>query len=430
MNSAIMKRFGRKSHEWIMRDPRHDKRVSLLEGAVRSSKTFAVDAKTIVQYCRYPLPLNAKRFMTGATKQTFYRNVLLDLANIAGKENFSYNAATGECWLFGTQWFVIGAKDEASYRQVLGSTCGLWIGDEVVEYPSSFIAQMLMRMSLDESRAALTTNPGTPFCYLKTDVIDNPAMAGQLEVRHYTLDDNPNISDAAKAQIIASQVGVYRLRYIDGLWVVAEGSIFRDAWSDEENTYAETARLSDNGKFRHKARPVGLRGAGGHVDHWFSCDPGVDHPHVYCELYDDGDVVWLDRVWRWDSRKEMRQLTDSQYADKLIEFMGGEPKYEVRLPPEAASFRAELQSRGFYVLPADNSVSEGIHTISTLLSKRKLRVNVDQCQGMEKRILAYAWDPKAAKLGEESPLKKDDDDIDSLRYGIFGKIPMWRVTGG
>lgn len=430
--NSIVKPFGRKAYNFIMRTPLRDKRLTILEGSVRSSKTFALDAKTIVQLSRYEaIPPNAKRLMTGQTKQTLYRNVLLDLFTIAGSNNYTYNSASGELWLFGKQWFCLGAKDEGSYRQILGSTVGLAVSDEIVEYPKSFLAQLFMRMSPDNARWYGSTNPGNPYCYLKSEVIDNPDFAGMMEVIHFTLNDNPNISPAAKKAIIDSQQGFYRLRYIDGLWVIAEGSIYRDSWSDAGNCYADNARAATIGgqKVSYPAVPVGLRGPGGYIDKWYAVDCGVDHPQVYGEFYDDGDVVWLDRVWRWDSRKEMRQLTDAQYADALEEFMGGRAG-EVRVPPEAASFKTELTQRGFWVVDADNEVMEGIHTVSTLLSRRKLLVNVDHCQEMEKRIPNYAWDEKAALRGVEQPLKKEDDDVDMLRYGVHGKIPQWRLTGG
>lgn len=419
--NAIMKPFGRKAHDFIVRRPIEDKRYSFLIGAVRSSKTFALDAKTIVQLSRYDaLPSNAKRLMIGATKQTLYRNVLLDLFAIAGKENYSYNMSSGELWLFGRQWFCLGAKDEASYKQILGSTVGLSVCDEVVEYPQNFMSQLFMRMSPEHARLYASTNPGNPYCYLKSEVLDNPVMARDMEVVNFTLHDNPNLSQTAKQAIVRSQVGVFKLRYIDGLWVVAEGSIYRDSWSDKLNTYTDATR------------PVGLLSKGGYAgykDRWYAVDAGVDHPQVHGEFYDDGDRVYLDRTQRWDSRKEMRQKTDGQYADDLEQFMGGKD-YEVRVPPEAASFRAELVNRGFWVTNADNEVVDGIHTVSTLLSRRKLLVNVDGCNGIEKRIPVYAWDPKAAKLGKEQPLKVEDDDCDMLRYGVHGKIPMWRVSEG
>jgi PBSX family phage terminase large subunit len=424
----MMKQFGRKSHDFIMRPPEHDMKHTLLVGSVRSSKTFTAHiAKNIVQLSQYEIPLNAKRIMSGSTKQTFYRNVLLDLQGIVGKENMHYNSANGELMLYDKLWFVIGAKDEASYKQVLGATVGLWLGDEVVEYPESFLAQMWMRMSPPGARSYLTTNPGNPYQYLKKDVIDNKEFRKRMEVIHFLLDDNPNIAPADKADIIASQKGVFKLRYIDGLWVVAEGSIFRDSWNEAENLFDGTLEV-DGKPIELQSEPIGLRNAGGFVDHWFSVDPGVDNVQSHLEYYDDGDVVWCVAEQRWDSRKEMRMKTDGMYADDLIKF--GAEKCQIIVPPEAASFKQELIQRGLWVTDADNAVSAGIHTMSTMLARRKLRISLRGCPELAKRIPNYSWDSKAAKLGKEQPLKVEDDDVDSCRYGVHGKIPAWRVTSG
>ncbi len=427
MSEALVRPFGKKSRAFILRDPAQDRRYTVLEGAVRSAKTFTMDAKTIVQYSRYEVP--GKRFIGGISKDTVHRNMLVDIASIVGQGNFSYNMSSGECWIFDKQYFVVGARDEASYKKILGSTVGLFLGDEIVEFPKSFLAQIWMRMSSDWSRFLGSTNPGSPYCYLKTDVLDQ-FPADKLEVIHFTLDDNPNITAEAKAAIKASQSGIFYRRYILGLWELAEGSIYRDSWDDQENCFANVERKARvaGRTVTYKGRPVSLLGPGGHTERWYAVDPGVEHPQVVGEFYDDGDTVWLNRTWRWDSRKQMRQLTDAQYADELETWAGGKD-WQILVPPEAASFRAELVLRGWWVTDADNSVIEGIHTVSTLLSRRKLLVNVDECNGIEKRIPAYAWDEKAGKRGDEQPLKVEDDDCDMLRYGVHGKVPSYRVRG-
>ncbi len=426
MSELIMKPFGVKSHDFIMRGPAQDKRYTLVIGTVRSAKTFTLNAKTIVQLSRYPLPPNAKRLMTGATKQTLYRNVLIDLFNVVGSSNYSYNQATGELWLFGKQWFCLGAKDEASYRQILGMTVGLTVGDEVVEYPKSFLAQNFLRMSPSGARWYGSTNTGNPYCYLKSEVIDAPEFSPELEIINFSLDDNPNIDEATKRSIIASQTGVYYKRYILAQWVVAEGSIYRDSFSETANLF-DGVVVVDGKQIQLPDEPVGLRAAGGHVDHWYSVDAGVDHVQAHLEYYDDGDVVWVTREQRWDSRKELRQKTDGMYADDLIAF--GAEKHQIIVPPEAASLRTELTHRGLWVTDANNAVKEGIHTVSTLFARRKLMISKRGCPELSKRIPNYAWDDKAAKHGEEKPLKVEDDDLDSLRYGVHGKLPAWRVTG-
>jgi PBSX family phage terminase large subunit len=414
-DSLIVRPFGAKAHNFIMREPKDDKRYTVLVGSVRSSKTFALDAKTIVQLSRYQLPSNAKRLMLGTSQKTLYRNVLLDLFSIVGKSNYSYNQSSGELWLFGKQWFCMGAKDEAAYRQILGMTVGLSVADEVVEYPKSFLAQLFLRMSPSGARFYGSTNPSNPYCYLKSEVIDNPEFAPDLEVINFSLDDNPNMDARSKAAIVASQTGVYRQRYILGLWVLAAGSIYKDAWDAELNTCT------------NKTQPIGLTGTGGFVDHYFAVDCGVGHPQATYEFYDDGTKIWVTREDVWNSKITMQQRTDGQYADALEKFMGGRNQ-QVIVPPEAASYKAELASRGFWVTDADNAVSEGIHTVSSLLYSRRLIINKDECPLLVRRIPEYVWDEAALRLGNEEPKKINDDEVDALRYGVHGKIPVWRVA--
>jgi PBSX family phage terminase large subunit len=421
-DQIIMRPFGRKAWRFISRSPAQDRKYTIAEGSVRSSKTFMADAKIITQYSQYEVP--GKRFIAGVSKETVHRNMLIDLFSIVGQENYSYNMSTGELWIFGKQYFVVGARDEASYKKILGATIGLFIGDEIVEFPKSFLAQVWMRMSPDGARFLGTTNPGNPYAYLKAEVIDEFSPE-KLEIIHFTLDDNPNISPEAKRDIIASQTGVFKLRYIDGLWVVAEGSIYRDSWDEQANQFDGVVKAHGK-EVPLDPEPIGLRAQGGHVDHWFSIDAGVDHPQVHLEYYDDGDVIWVTREQVWDSKIERKQKTDGQYSEMLQEF--GALGHEVRIPPEAASLRNQLLLDGFWVVDADNAVSEGIHTVSTLLARRKLRISKTGCPRTSKRIPTYAWNDKSALRGVEEPLKKEDDEPDSLRYGVHGKIPIWRVT--
>src|SRR6185312_4663414 len=179
----VFQQFGAKAHAFVKRHPSQDKKYTLLEGSVRSGKTFAIDAKLIAHLCSYRV--QGKRVICGATKQSVYKNILLDVFSVVGKKNYAYNRATGELWLFGTQWFVIGAKDEASYKQILGMTIGIAICDEWTEFPRSFSMQLFLRMSPPGARLYASTNPGTPQHYLFVEVLHSPDFAPDLEVIHF-----------------------------------------------------------------------------------------------------------------------------------------------------------------------------------------------------------------------------------------------------
>lgn len=416
--SAIFKRFGTKATNFIRRHPSLDRKYTLLEGSVRSSKTFAVDAKLIVWLCSYQV--DGKRIIVGTTKAKVYKNILLDVFSVVGKDHYSYNHTTGELWLYGAQWFVIGANDEASYKQILGMTVGIAVCDEWVEFPRSFTMQLFLRLSPTGARLYATTNPGTPQHYLYTEVIHGKEFQPDLEVIHFTLNDNPNIAPDTKRQIIASQTGVYYQRYILGLWVVAEGAIYKDAWHD---------RLLYN----EATRPVGLYGAGGFVDHVIAVDYGTTNPCVFHELIDDGTGAWLDREYYWDSVKEMRQKTDAEYADDLQAFMGrtrisSRPNPRIVIDPSAASFKVELIKRGLWVVDADNDVENGIRRMASLMAQGLFRVH-EECTEFRREVAIYEWDRDAAlDKGVEKPIKTNDHTMDADRYGLADLFPEWRLA--
>lgn len=355
--------------------------------------------------------------LTGVSKQTIMANVLLDLFNMIGPENYRYNSQTGFMNLFGTYWRVLGANDEGAEKYVRGMTAGFIVGDELTLLPQNFFDMLMTRMSPEGARFYGSTNPDTPRHYIKANYLDNEVLrrAGKLASMHCTMDDNPNLPQDFKDTLKATFKGLFYRRYILGEWVMAEGAIWRDAWSED--------LLYDD-----STTPIGLYGAGGYADRWISVDVGVDHPQVYLEWFDDDRTIWLRREWIWDSRKEMRQKTDAQYADDLEQFMGPNNSCQIRVPPEAASFKAELEQRGLWVVDADNEVAKGIQTVSSLMAKKLVRVH-RSCTETIKGIELYAWDPNAAKRGEEKPLKKDDDNADAFRYGLHGKIPIYRYSG-
>lgn len=420
--------FGTKAWAFATRPPQYDARINVLEGAVRSSKTWANIPK-ILQLCRYPVA--GIKLITGVSKATIYNNILNDLFDIVGPSNYTYNRQSGELSLMGTKWVTMGAKDEGSERYVRGMTVGVAVGDELTLQPKSFVMMLMNRMSPEGARAYFTTNPDSPFHYVKTDILDHPGLRakGWVWSEHFTLADNPNLTDDYKQFVASAYTGVYKLRYIDGLWVVAEGAIYKDAWSEDLLYDDEPWAMSDGRP--GCVRPEGLYNygqAGGYVERYIPVDCGVVHPQVYLDVLDDGDTMWFDREYWWDSTVQMQQKTDSEYADDLEEFLKPAPNAQTILPPECASFSAELTRRGIWHMEADNAVADGIKTVSSVLSRRKARFHRRRCVHTIQQMPAYAWDTKKANRGIEEPIKQLDDGPDCVRYGIQTKYQPWRLA--
>ena len=127
---------------------------------MRSGKTFALHPKAL--YC-CDYHVGGLKIFTGVSKQTIYNNVLNDLFELVGPRNYSYNRNTGQLRLCGSEWLVIGAKDEGSERYIRGLTVGVAICDEVSLMPQSFFQMLLSGMSPENARLYGTTNPHTPY---------------------------------------------------------------------------------------------------------------------------------------------------------------------------------------------------------------------------------------------------------------------------
>jgi PBSX family phage terminase large subunit len=409
-----IKPFGQKAYDFICRPISEDARINILEGAVRSSKTWAMIPKTIQLAKEGPQGLGV---MTGVSKDTIYDNVLRDLFEIIGERNFHYNRQTGDLSLFGDNWKVIGAKDEGSEKYIRGKTIAKAVGDELSLMPESFFKQLLNRMSVEGARLYGTTNPDTPFHYLYREYITDKAKIkrGMVRVIHFDLDDNPTLSDEYKTFIRNAYTGVFYLRFIEGKWVVAEGAIYKDAWNDELLFNDDTA-------------PAGLMNYGGYVERYIGIDYGTTNPMVFLDVLDDGTVLWQVNEYYWDSQTTGIQKTDKEYADDLEAFIGPKGDAQIILDPSAASFAAELRSRGIPVIDADNEVLDGLRMTATMLKRKLYRVHSERCPHTQEEMPAYSWDKKAAERGEEKPLKTKDHTPDSVRYIVKTKIGQWRLA--
>ena len=410
-----LRSFGPKAHEFVFRPPSQDKRITILEGSVRSSKTWQQIVKCVI-LCKYEV--EGERLIIGLSKASIKSNILNDLFDIVGNRNYDYNQQSGELRLFDTWWRVVGAKDEGSEKYIRGATVGIALIDELTKIPRSFTMMLLSRLSPAGARMYATTNPDSPYHYVRTDILDNADMADFVQVIHFELDDNPNLTAEFKDFIRRSYTGVWYQRFVLGMWVLAEGAIYRDV-------------LTEDIWYTNAMRPVGLLTQHGHVERWLSVDYGTANALAAIDTYDDGQVIWMDREYYYDSRVAGRQKTDAEYADDLIAFLGSCDRRRwpgVIIDPSAASFRAELLSRGMYVVDADNTVEDGIRRVSTMLNRKKLRINSEGCPNGVREMQAYVWDEKKSDKGNEQPVKSHDHFCDAARYFVQTRVNNWRLA--
>lgn len=156
-------------------------------------------------------------------------------------------------------------------------------------------------------------------------------------------------------------------------------------------------------------------------------DYGTTNPMVFLELWDDGNVIWQLNEYYYDSKEHGVQKTDKEYADDLEKFIGEGSLDDIILTPEAASFKAELRQRGYWVKDADTEVNDGIRLMSTMIARRLYRVH-ERCNQTINEVTSYRWNPDARERGKEEPLEINNDTVDAARLFFKTKIKFWRLA--
>lgn len=383
---------------WTPASPYRDYDILIADGAVRSGKTvptvdsFVMWSQATFQHQAFIL---ASRTM-GALK----RNVLRPLFQMLTAKGVPYRYVRGaEPFVqIGTNtYYCFGAHTEASQDVLQGLTAAGALLDEVALFPENFVEQALARCSVDGAKIFMTCNPEGPFHWLKVNYIDQ-ARKKRILYLHFTMDDNWTLSPKVKERYQRMFFGLWYKRMILGLWVQAEGAIY-DMWDDTKHLYDQLPRTPERW--------------------WVGVDYGTGNPTAFILVAQIGDDLYAEREYYWDSRAEKRQKTDLQYSQDLRKFLEGIAVSGIFVDPSASSFIAQLRADNVgNIIPADNSVVDGIRTVSSYLSSVKLRVNRNTCAGLAADIQAYVWDAKAQKRGIDAPLKTGgvDHRPDALRY--------------
>jgi PBSX family phage terminase large subunit len=403
--------FGEKVMRFILTPIEQDARINILEGSVRSGKTVGMIPKWINYIKNGPKGLLV---ITGISKETIFDNVLQDLFDTVGSDNYKYNLQTGLIQMFGRKIKVIGAKDEGSEKYLRGKTLAGAYCDELALMPEKFFKQLLNRLSVKGAKLYGTTNPDHPYHYLYTEYItdEKKLKSGMVKVYHFELNDNPNLDDEYKTFIRGAYTGFWYLRMIEGKWVVAQGAIY-DMWDTDLNTFTDVDLIPG---FKSLAQ------------RYISCDVGTQNATVFLDCWDDGDVVWILDEYYHSGKKSGKQKEPSEYADDLEKFIGDEYPRAVIVDPSAAGFKVILRNRGLRPKDADNEVLEGLRLTATAIAKRKIRVHKYNCPNFLKEVTGYVWDEKAVMRGVEQPLKHEDHCMDSLRYYIKTIVKVRRLA--
>ena len=405
---------------WLPNSPMKDMEGIIADGAIRSGKTTAMS----LSYGMWAMAcFDQENFLIcGKTIGSLRRNVIVYWKRQMKAQGFRVKDSRNENMLTVskgdiTNYFhLFGGNTEGSQDLVQGITAAGALFDEVALMPRSFVDQAVGRCSVEGSKLWFNCNPDHPKHWFKVEWLDKlfcykPKDAEELDEKgdslwknllhiHFTMDDNPSLSEKIKARYRVLHSGVFFRRFVKGLWCAADGLIY--------DMFEETSCTYDAEKL--KAPIVGRR--------YITVDYGTSNPMSYLDVTDDGKTAWVTQEYYYSSKEKGKQKTDTEYADDFEEFAGSPDEIiYVVLDPSAASFKQELRNRGYRVKDADNEVRDGISKVATMFNLRVLMIEKN-CIRLINELMGYVWDEKAGERGKEQPVKANDHACDALRYCV------------
>ena len=388
---------------WLPESPVNDKDGIIADGSIRSGKTVSM-ALSFVMWAMSSF--EEQNFaMCGKTIGSFRRNVLTVLKQMLSSRGYKLKDHRADNYIEisfkgkTNYFYIFGGKDERSQDLIQGITLAGVLFDEVALMPESFVNQATGRCSVDGSKFWFNCNPDGPYHWFKTEWIDRVKEKNILYL-HFTMEDNLSLTEKIRQRYASLYSGVFYQRYIQGLWVVAEGIIY--------DMFSEAKHIVSNIISSATAKC------------YVSCDYGTQNATVFLLWQSGSGGKWycIDEYY-YSGRDESEQKTDNAYADDYEAFIGNKKIEAIIVDPAAASFIAELKKRGHKVIKARNDVLDGIRYVGMLLNTEKIYFH-SKCKNTIKEFNSYVWDTKASeKGGEDKPLKQHDHAMDAVRYFCY-----------
>jgi len=382
---------------WWNRPKYRDKDGIICDGSIRSGKTVSMaDGFVLWSMATFDRQTFA---LCGKTIESLRRNVVTLMPQwLEGiftiTERRSENKLTISLGEKSNTYYLFGGKDESSYALIQGITLAGVLFDEVALMPRSFVEQAMARCSVDGSKFWFNCNPENPGHWFYTDWVKKAEERNVMHL-HFTMQDNPGLSEKTKARYEKMYAGVFYRRYILGEWVKAEGLVY-PMFNREIHVIDQIPPRSA----RHR--------------YYVSVDYGTVNPFA-AGLYDynptERKATMLQELYFKGGSNN--RVDNEAYYTMLCDLIGDYPIEYIIIDPSASSMIETIQKYGKYaVVRADNDVLNGIQDVTKFLNAGALYFH-KSCKNTFEEFETYSWDEDKP---EDAVIKENDHSMDQLRY--------------
>jgi len=367
--------LSKKQHNIIGYDNIENPLITILEGAVRSGKTY-LNNLLWWSHVREYKNKGYDFIITGHTIGSIERNVLKPLYDMFGID--TKLTKHNQFKMLGNTINCFGADKMDAYKVMTGMTSHGWYANEITLQHENTIQEAFNRCSGAGYRIFWDTNPDYPEHPVKMEYINKSGeklQNGRLRIRawHFKISDNPYLSKEYVENLKASTPsGMWYDRAINGLWVAAEGLVYT-GW-DPNIHVVEPFEIP---KDWQRVRAIDL----GYVNPFVCLWGAIDHDgrlYIYDEYYEAGQLI------------KHHAAAIKQRPESIA--------WTVR--DHDAQEGAELEANGIRTIPAKKDVLPGIQKVAARLQiqpdgKPRIYI-VETCTNTRREISKYQWLKKKA----------------------------------
>ena len=413
---------------WTKESPVSNFDIVIADGSIRSGKTVSM----ALSFTLWAMTtFNGHNFaICGKTIHSARRNVIQPLKQMLTSRGYEIRDVRNENILIISHkengkeilnyFYIFGGKDEGSQDLIQGITLAGIFCDEVALMPESFVNQATGRCSVTGSKMWFSCNPSNPNHYFKKGWIDK-AVEKRILYLHFTMEDNPSLSAEIKKRYEKMYAGVFRKRFILGLWVTADGLVYSmfDPERHVEEYNADYDRLFVAGDFGiYNATTFGIYGFSKRHKKYHLIK---SYYHSGREAESQLTEADLDSGQTFGS---VLQKTTKEYANDLVNMIRGLNIEYIILDPSASAMIVELQKHPYIVrkqipiIPARNDVTLGISFHAELLTEGRFTLDPSNTHDIDE-YFSYSWDSKASERGVDQVVKENDHCMDRNRYACL-----------
>lgn len=412
-----LSKYSPKTRSFLAHKPSEACFFTLCDGSVRSGKTLSIIYK-IPQIFDF-VGNDYLKVFSGYSKNTVRNNVLIEL--IPYLENYhgakcKYNSASGELdvrlWGKVYNCLVVGGGKADSDAKIQGGTWDFWYANELAKHSYAFYNMALSRLTPEKARAYADCNPESSNHWLYREKI-KPWLDGDENVRavfdyrHFTMEDNANLSNVFIENQKRLYKGAFQARKIKGLWVIAEGLVY-DTFCTDKHTCSHSDILT-----KIEANEF--------CDYFLGLDWGWNHP-LACGLYGvtRGGVYYkIDELYG-------SKLSCSDAAAWILSKQAEYGRYFRFVNADNArpeqNYELEKALGSVKVYSEKPKVKDSIEVVREVINYDRLVVNRERCTDTLRELGLYRYpSADAAEDGGvdmDYPLKENDDTMDEMRYAI------------